>query len=59
MITCPACGGTGKIFYDESGDRITPEEYNKLSSDQRDCENCIECDGTGGIENVLEFEYDY
>lgn len=27
MITCPACNGTGEIYYNENGDRISEEEY--------------------------------
>lgn len=58
MITCPACGGTGEIYYDDNGDRITEEEYNMLPADQRESESCCECDGSGVIEDVFEPDYD-
>lgn len=58
LTTCPACGGTGEIYYDDNGDRITEEEYVQLPADRRECESCVECDGTGGIEVELEPDWD-
>lgn len=34
-VTCPACKGTGEIYYNSDGERITKEEYDKLPADQR------------------------
>lgn len=57
MITCPACGGTGEIYYNDSGDRIREKEYNRLPTNRRECESCGECDGSGGIEDIYESDY--
>ena len=45
MITCPACNGTGEIYYNENGDRISEEEYALLPADAREVESCEECYG--------------
>lgn len=34
MITSPACNGTGEIYYNENGDRISEEEYALLPADE-------------------------
>lgn len=57
-ITCPACGGTGEVYYNDNGDRITEEEYSRLTTDQRECESCGECDGSGVVEDDYEPDYD-
>ena len=41
-VTCPACKGTGEIYYNSDGERITKEEYDKLPADQRECDSCAE-----------------
>lgn len=58
MITCPVCNGTGKIYYNENGDRITEEKYSMLPDDAKESERCCECDGTGSIEDIYEPDYD-
>lgn len=58
MITCPACNGTGEIYYNENGDRISEEAYAILPAEAREIESCGECDGMGSIEDIYEPDYD-
>lgn len=58
MVTCPACKGTGEIYYNSDGERITEEEYSKLPADQRECNSCAECDGCGEVEYDDEPDWD-
>nr|DAO68735.1 MAG TPA: DnaJ-like protein [Caudoviricetes sp.] len=58
MIRCPECNGVGSIFYDIDGERITQEQFDKLSESERDKERCPECDGEGEIEYEYEPDYD-
>jgi hypothetical protein len=55
MITCPACNGTGEIYYNENGDRIS---YALLPADAREVESCEECYGAGSIEDIYGLDYD-
>jgi hypothetical protein len=57
-VTCPACKGTGEIYYNSDGERITKEEYDKLPADHRECDSCAECDGSGEIEYDDEPDWD-
>ena len=59
MITCPACNGTGEIYYNENGDRISEEAYAILPAEAREIESCGECDGMGSIEDIYEPDYNY
>lgn len=56
-VECAECGGSGKIYFDEEGERITQKEYNDLPKDRRECASCGECGGEGTVE--YEYEYDY
>ncbi len=58
MITCPACTGSGKIYYNGDGEQISEEEYMLLSADDKDAERCDECNGTGYVEDIYEPYYD-
>lgn len=54
MVTCPACSGYGQIYYNNDGDNISKDEYDKLPKDQREFDICGECNGFGEV----ELEYD-
>lgn len=58
MVTCPACSGTGKIYYNADGDRISEDEYDQLPKDQREFDICAECDGLGEVEYDYEPDWD-
>jgi RecJ-like exonuclease len=46
---CSVCEGEGCIRFNEDGDDLTEAEYNLLPEDERFCDQCTRCEGTGLI----------
>ena len=44
-VECTFCHGTGLHYYDENGNDLTFEEWEKLPADEKLCDPCPECKG--------------
>lgn len=51
-IVCPVCDGTGWLYCDIEGNKITEEQYTRLADEEKDdwgIINCVNCAGAGEV----------
>ncbi len=51
MVKCDDCHGEGYIYYDDDGNDVAKEEYEKFP-EQYTKEVCCECGGYGEVEDA-------
>lgn len=64
-IPCPACGGSGRSYYDDEGRALTEQEYDRrmaMTREERyeaggaDWDDCPECAGKGTVEVRIRYD---
>ena len=64
-VECPACGGSGRSYYDDEGRGLKEEEYRRrmaMTAEERynaggaDSDDCPECRGRGTVEVRIRYD---
>jgi len=56
---CEICAGQGFVaYFNNEGEEITREEWEKLPAWEREEDMCTTCDGTGQIQYEPEYEHE-